>query len=102
MERFIQEAVEIEVKYEGYVRREMELMDRVQAQESKAIPANFTYGDVSGLSIEVVERLQRVKPATLGQAMRIPGITPSAGALLFVHLERGPRKAPVSSPSSHA
>jgi tRNA uridine 5-carboxymethylaminomethyl modification enzyme len=101
MERFIQEAVEIDVKYEGYVRREMELMERVRAQEAKAIPADFTYGDVPGLSIEVVERLQRVKPATLGQAMRIPGITPSAGALLFVYLERGPRKAPVSLQSSY-
>lgn len=99
LERFIQEAVEIDVKYEGYVKRERELMDRMNSQDGKKIPADFTYAEVGGLSHEVIERLQRVRPATLGQALRIPGVTPSAGALLYVHLERGPSKGTSSSPS---
>jgi tRNA uridine 5-carboxymethylaminomethyl modification enzyme len=67
-------------------------LERVNAQDGKKIPNDFSYEEVSGLSIEVVERLRKVRPNTLGQALRIPGITPSAGALLFVHLERKPGK----------
>lgn len=89
LHRFVEEAVEIDVKYEGYVKRELELLERMNSHSEKVIPGDFSYKEVSGLSIEVVERLQRVRPATLGQALRIPGITPSAGALLYVHLERG-------------
>jgi tRNA uridine 5-carboxymethylaminomethyl modification enzyme len=89
MGRFVDEAVEIEAKYEGYIRRELELLEKVKSQEARKIPEDFSYEKVSGLSTEVVERLQRVRPVTLGQAMRIPGITPAAGALLFVHLEKG-------------
>ncbi|MGE3261408.1 MAG: tRNA uridine-5-carboxymethylaminomethyl(34) synthesis enzyme MnmG [Bacteriovoracia bacterium] len=100
LERFIQEAVEIDVKYEGYVKRELELMDRMNSQDGKRIPADFTYSEVGGLSHEVIERLQRVRPTTLGQALRIPGVTPSAGALLYVHLERGHGRATFPS-SSH-
>lgn len=86
--RFIEECVEVEAKYEGYIRRELELLEKVSAHTEKAIPAGFTYGAISGLSKEVVERLEKVRPATLGQAMRVPGITPAAGALLFLHLEK--------------
>jgi tRNA uridine 5-carboxymethylaminomethyl modification enzyme len=87
--RFVDEAVEVEAKYEGYIRRELELLEKVKDQENRKIPEGLSYGEISGLSHEVVERLQQVRPATLGQAMRIPGVTPSAGALLFVHLEKG-------------
>lgn len=86
--RFVDECVEVEAKYEGYIRRELELLEKVTAHEEKKIPAGFSFEAVSGLSREVQERLNRVRPATLGQAMRIPGITPAAGALLFVHLEK--------------
>ncbi|MGZ3712664.1 MAG: tRNA uridine-5-carboxymethylaminomethyl(34) synthesis enzyme MnmG [Bdellovibrionota bacterium] len=101
LDRFVQEAVEIDIKYEGYVKRELELMERVSSQDGKKIPSDFSFSEVGGLSMEVVERLQKVRPTTLGQALRIPGVTPSAGALLFVHLERGPvSKRPVAvSPS---
>jgi tRNA uridine 5-carboxymethylaminomethyl modification enzyme len=85
---FVEEAVEVEAKYEGYIKRELELLKKVSSQESRAIPAEFSFGGISGLSREVVERLERVRPATLGQALRIPGVTPAAGALLYVHLEK--------------
>ncbi|RYZ98040.1 MAG: hypothetical protein EOP11_21195, partial [Proteobacteria bacterium] len=56
-------------------------------------PEAFAYEDIGGLSIEVIERLKRTRPATLGQAMRVPGVTPAAGALLFVHLDKKGRSA---------
>jgi tRNA uridine 5-carboxymethylaminomethyl modification enzyme len=88
LERFVKEAAEVSVKYEGYIKRELELLGKVQAQENRRIPEAFAYESVPGLSIEVSERLKRVRPATLGQALRIPGVTPAAGALLYVHLEK--------------
>lgn len=88
---FIEESVEVEAKYEGYIKRELELLEKVSAHEGRAIPSGFSFGGVPGLSIEVIERLEKVRPVTLGQAMRVPGITPAAGALLFVHLEKFPR-----------
>ncbi len=86
--RFVEEAVEVEAKYEGYIKRELELLEKVRAQQNRKIPASFSFGAVSGLSLEVVERLERVRPITLGQAMRVMGVTPAAGALLYVHLEK--------------
>ncbi len=85
---YIEEAAEVAVKYKGYIQREMELLEKVQSQEGRKIPLSFSYEKVPGLSVEVQERLKRVRPATLGQAMRVPGITPTAGALLYVHLEK--------------
>lgn len=96
LEQTLQE-VETTVKYEGYIRRELESVGRLRRQESKRIPTGFRYEDVTGLSNEVRERLVRVRPETLGQAQRIPGVTPAAVALLFIHLERGMRKS-ASSP----
>jgi tRNA uridine 5-carboxymethylaminomethyl modification enzyme len=52
------------------------------------LPANFDYGNVRGLSTEVMEKFQRVRPATIGQAARIPGVTPAAVSLLLIHLKR--------------
>lgn len=88
LERFVKEASEVSVKYEGYIKRELELLEKVQAQENRRIPEAFAYEKVPGLSIEVSERLKKVRPGTLGQALRIPGVTPAAGALLYVHLEK--------------
>lgn len=88
LSRFVKEASEISVKYEGYIKRELELLEKVQAQENRRIPDAFSFEAVPGLSIEVSERLKKVRPATLGQALRIPGVTPAAGALLYVHLEK--------------
>jgi tRNA uridine 5-carboxymethylaminomethyl modification enzyme len=80
-------ALEIEVKYEGYVRREAELIARLRRLEETPIPEGLDYGRIEGLSTEVRERLLRVRPRSLGQASRMPGITPAAISILAVHLK---------------
>lgn len=80
---------ESSIKYAGYIRRELELVERLRRQEDRVIPQDFDFAGVSGLSNEVKDRLMRVRPLNLGQAGRISGITPAAVALLYIHLERG-------------
>ena len=80
--------VETRIKYEGYVRRQEELVRRAESMEAAKIPASLDYRTIPGLSHEVTERLSAIKPITLGQAARIAGVTPSALALLSVHLRR--------------
>ncbi len=79
--------LEIEVKYEGYVRRQAEAVERFRRLDQTLIPAWIDYMTVPGLSTEVRERLARVKPHSLGQASRMPGITPAAISLLAVYLK---------------
>jgi tRNA uridine 5-carboxymethylaminomethyl modification enzyme len=85
----VAEEVEIQVKYEGYIRRQLQQIDKFKKLESKVIPPDFNYGAVKGFSREVREKLQKVRPETVGQASRISGITPAAISLLLVALERG-------------
>lgn len=87
LERVVEE-LEVSIKYEGYISRELKNLEKLSRQEGKKIPNDFDYSAITGLSSEVKEKLSRVRPETLGQAMRIPGITPAAGALVFVQLER--------------
>jgi len=89
------EQVEIQVKYEGYIARQQQEVERQQAQESTALPTDIDYDKVAGLSVEVKQKLMRVRPATLGQASRISGVTPAAISLLMIHLKRI-RKTPAS------
>ena len=84
----VAEQVEIETKYAGYLNRQREEIARQQRNEATAIPAAFDYAQVRGLSAEVQQKLERVRPQTVGQAQRIPGMTPAAISLLLVHLER--------------
>lgn len=84
----ISEAVEIEIKYEGYIRRQLQQIDRFKRLENRTIPITFDYDAVVGFSREVREKLRRVKPASIGQASRISGVTPAAISLLLVELER--------------
>ena len=84
--------VEIEAKYAGYLERQREEIARARRHETTAIPAAFDYERVSGLAAEARQKLERVRPETLGQAQRIPGITPAAISLLLVHLERRRRE----------
>jgi tRNA uridine 5-carboxymethylaminomethyl modification enzyme len=79
-------SLETEYRYEGYLRREAEAVARLRRQESKVIPGDFQFARIAGLSREVVERLSAVRPETLGQAARIPGLTPAAVALIAAHL----------------
>jgi tRNA uridine 5-carboxymethylaminomethyl modification enzyme len=80
--------VEIAVKYSGYVKRQQDAVDRFKRLETTAIPQQLNYEAVVGLSREVRERLSHVRPLSLGQAARVPGVTPAAMALLSVHLKR--------------
>jgi tRNA uridine 5-carboxymethylaminomethyl modification enzyme len=73
-------------RYEGYLRRQGETVERLQRQESRAIPAGFRFEGIPGLSRESVERLSSVRPETLGQALRIPGLTAAAVALVAAHV----------------
>ena len=80
--------VEVQAKYSGYLKRQREEIDRAQRNEDLALPADLDYAEVGGLSNEVRQRLRDVRPATLGQAARIPGLTPAAVSLLLVHLKK--------------
>lgn len=86
------EAVQLEVKYEGYIKRQLQQIQRSQKFEHRAIPAEFDYDNVSGFSAEVREKLKRVRPASVGQASRIAGVTPAAMSLLLVAIERWRRQ----------
>jgi tRNA uridine 5-carboxymethylaminomethyl modification enzyme len=77
-----------EFKYEGYVRRQAQQWERTLAQQQRRIPASFEYAGVPGLSREVVERLAAVRPDTIDQASRVPGVTPAAVAILASRLAR--------------
>jgi tRNA uridine 5-carboxymethylaminomethyl modification enzyme len=78
--------VETETKYSGYIGQQERQMERLKAAERRPIPAGFGFDGIPGLSREVRDRLNRVRPATLGQAARIPGVTPAAVAVLDVYL----------------
>ena len=84
----VAEQVEIGVKYAGYLERQREEIARQQRHETTAIPPAFDYAQVRGLSVEVLQKFERVRPETVGQAQRIPGVTPAAISLLLVHLSR--------------
>ena len=85
--------VETDFKYEGYLQQQEKQMERMKRAESRRIPEWFEYGKVSGLSREVVEKLTKVRPLTLGQASRIPGITPAAVSLVNCYIELFQRRA---------
>jgi tRNA uridine 5-carboxymethylaminomethyl modification enzyme len=80
--------VDVQAKYSGYLKRQADEIERQQRNEGLRLPSNIDYGDVSGLSNEARERLCDVRPETLGQAARIPGLTPAALSLLLVHLKK--------------
>jgi tRNA uridine 5-carboxymethylaminomethyl modification enzyme len=81
-------SVETEVKYAGYLRRQQAEIDRNRKNLCRRIPANFQFERVPGLSKEVIQRLSQVRPDTLGHALRVPGVTPAALAILAVYVGR--------------
>jgi tRNA uridine 5-carboxymethylaminomethyl modification enzyme len=89
-------SVETEIKYAGYLDQQRKAIDKLKKAEQRAIPANFEYAGISGLSREMQETLARVRPQTLGQASRIPGVTPAAVSLLNVYLEVGEKRGVVA------
>src|ERR1700731_88972 len=85
--------VEVQAKYSGYLKRQSDEIDRQHRHEELRLPADIDYSQVGGLSNEARERLGDVRPETLGQAARIPGLTPAAVSLLLVHLKKRERAA---------
>jgi tRNA uridine 5-carboxymethylaminomethyl modification enzyme len=79
--------LETDFKYEGYLQQQERQVERMKRSEARRIPDGFDYRKISGLSREVVEKFTKVRPLTLGQAMRIPGITPAAVSLVNVYIE---------------
>jgi tRNA uridine 5-carboxymethylaminomethyl modification enzyme len=79
---------EVQVKYAGYIDRQMEMVDRFKKIENVRLPEDFNYLDIRGLSREVCEKLTKIKPKSLGQASRISGITPAAISLLSIYLRK--------------
>jgi len=84
----VRKEIEIEVKYSGYLKREEEEVRRLQNIENMKIPLDIDYRCIPGLSREIQEKLSQIKPQTLGQASRIPGVTPAAISLLMVHIKK--------------
>jgi tRNA uridine 5-carboxymethylaminomethyl modification enzyme len=84
--RGLLETVETELKYAGYISQQERQIERLRSADGRRIPAGFEYGGMAGLSREIREKLERVRPETLGQAARIPGVTPAAIAVLDLYL----------------
>jgi len=85
--------VETDIKYGGYLAQQLQQMERMKKSEARHIPAWFQYQGIPGLSREMVEKLSRVRPRTLGQASRIPGVTPAAVSIIHVYVEMRQRES---------
>ncbi len=85
---FVQAEIELQVKFKGYIDRQYEQVARFKKIESVLLPEGIDYSSLSGLSNEVVEKLTRIQPRSLGQASRISGVTPAAVSVLQVHLRK--------------
>ncbi|MCK5913159.1 MAG: tRNA uridine-5-carboxymethylaminomethyl(34) synthesis enzyme MnmG, partial [Desulfuromusa sp.] len=82
------EQVEIAVKYEGYIKRQLEQVERFREQEDVKIPADIDYAVIPSLSTEVREKLNNIRPHSLGHAGRIQGVTPAAIAVIHIYLRK--------------
>jgi tRNA uridine 5-carboxymethylaminomethyl modification enzyme len=98
--RAVIEQVEIAAKYAGYINRQRDEVERAAHYENLRLPTDLDYNEVSALSIEVRQKLNRHRPETLGQASRISGITPAAISLLLIHLRRARAKGFGASPAT--
>jgi tRNA uridine 5-carboxymethylaminomethyl modification enzyme len=96
-------SVETEIKYAGYLDQQKKAIDKLKKAEARTIPSGFNYIGISGLSREMQEKLTQIRPQTLGQASRIPGVTPAALSLVNVYLEvqNKRRTAESSEPAAH-
>ena len=88
----ISQQVQTQVKYEGYIKRQLKEAEKIRQQQETKIPSAINYLEMSGLSNEIRQKLEEIKPVTIGQAARIPGVTPAAISLLLIHLKKGSAK----------
>ena len=82
------EQVEIDIKYEGYLKRQQMQINDLRRLEVKRLPAGLDYKDIIGLRLEALEKLNKIKPETVGQASRISGVSPADISVLLIYLER--------------
>ena len=80
--------VEIEIKYEGYISRQTDEIERLRKNENTALPVDLDYDVIGGLSNEIKQKLKTVRPETVAQASRIQGVTPAAVSQILVHLKK--------------
>jgi tRNA uridine 5-carboxymethylaminomethyl modification enzyme len=83
----VTEQVEISIKYEGYIKRQQRQLEELNRMENHIIPDNIDYNSLSGLRIEARQKLDAVRPRSLGQAMRISGVSPADAAVLMIYLK---------------
>ena len=88
----VAQQVEIQVKYEGYITKQEQQIERFKRLEDKVLPENLDYFQLSGLSREAAEKLMKIKPRSLGQAGRISGVSPADIAVLLVYLEQNKKR----------
>ena len=89
----VREQVEIQIKYHGYIERQLEQIERARGLEHTRLPADLDYFGIQGLTTEVREKLNKFRPDTLGQASRIPGVTPAAISVISIALKAISRDA---------
>jgi tRNA uridine 5-carboxymethylaminomethyl modification enzyme len=85
----VTEQVEIQIKYEGYIEKSLQQVERLKKMENKKIPENIDYDDINGLASEARQKLKEVRPLSLAQASRISGVNPADISILLVYLEQG-------------
>jgi len=90
-------ALDTSIKYEGYLKQQDREVEKLRKAESKRIPEGFEYANIPGLSREIVEKLTRIRPESIAQASRIPGVTPAAISIVLFHLELGNRRRPAEN-----
>ena len=85
----MKEQVEIQMKYEGYIKKSLQQVDRLKKMENKKIPENIDYDAINGLATEARQKLKKVRPLSVAQASRISGVNPADISILLVYLEQG-------------
>ncbi len=85
----VEEQIEIQIKYEGYIRKSLQQVEKMKKMEEKSIPENIDYDDIQGLATEAREKLKQVRPLSVGQASRISGVNPADISILLVYIEQG-------------
>jgi tRNA uridine 5-carboxymethylaminomethyl modification enzyme len=98
----VKEQVEIQLKYSGYINRQAREVERHDYYENLKLPENLNYLEITALSIEVRQKLDKQRPETLGQASRISGVTPAAISLLLVHLKKRGAKGFTNVPNEES
>ena len=88
----VTDQVEISIKYDGYIKRQLSQVEKFKKLESKTLPEDICYSDIHGLRIEAQQKLDKIKPVSIGQASRISGVTPADISVLLIHLSQGGQK----------